>query len=255
MSEYKVIFYTGNYSERQAAANKDNCQLYIEQHLNSILHDDMSTTTDNYIMACVASNASARTQVIGMTYAKNVQLRLEQALVGNFPLARSQDFPGTTRLVRGARGEANIFHAKMPALLLEPMWVSDLTSSKSLLEGTAVKALAKALIDTIEEHFPDGATIGFSIGHKGKASAPHDRGAPICDGVDNPQKLCEADLAEQILTRAATILAIEKPSHMPESSKPFGGVELLKSQPSPPPIDHSKATAELAEALKTIAAN
>lgn len=179
MISYQVIFYKGDYSERQRAANKDRCNLYIEHHFNSSANRDA-----NYCVTIVGSNASRMSKEFGKAYSKRISLTFNCPIGGN---------DGIMVGGFGGRGDGNIRLTNMPAALLEPMFCSNPEQAETIRSSEGQDRLAKVLADTIMDFFPSGATIGFSIGHKYKRSNPNDRGAPVHGGGT------EADCAEKVL--------------------------------------------------------
>lgn len=210
MSKYTVKFYEGEYDARQEAANADDAIVYFEQHLNSKEYDDPASGDDNPIMALVAHNASKRSIEIAAEYVRAVRQRFTRP-----PMFQGGPEPGVYKVPFRGRGDFNLRLTKMPAVLLEPLWISDQLTAEDLLHGTAVRQLAMALVDTVESCFPRGGLIAFSIGHLGKPSAPFDRGAPVTKKVANPFGLAEADLSKLIMQEAARELRIE-----PEPAQP-----------------------------------
>lgn len=175
-----------DYQERQAAANRDLCDLYVEQHFNSSVGESA-----NYTVVVVGSNASARSKVLGRAYANRIANEFGTRLGGQNGL-----------LIGGfnGRGDGNIRHTKMPAVLLEPLFGSNPAQAKIISSPDGQLRLARCLADTIKEFYADDAKIAFSIGHKYKRTNPRDRGAAVVGGAT------EADCAEQVLILAAEML-------------------------------------------------
>ena len=189
MAKFTVKFYKGNYSIRQRSANADRCVLYVEHHFNSV-----ASPAADYTCVVVGSNASTKSRNIGATYAKKV--------AGAFGVK----IGGASGLLVGGydgRGDGNIRSTNMPAVLLEPLFVSNPKQAEIVRSETGRQQLAEILADTIKHFFPDGGLIGFSVGHKYKTSHPDDRGAPVHGGGT------EADFAEDVLIRAEKLLKIQ----------------------------------------------
>ncbi|HCR12059.1 MAG TPA: glucosaminidase domain-containing protein [Solidesulfovibrio sp.] len=191
-SRYKVRFYSGDYLVRQKAANADKCICYVEHHFNS------AGPTANYALVVVAKNASLTTINWGMRYAKAVA-----SLLGTAVFAPASPWPGVAIGGIDGRGNGNLLYAEMPAILLEPLFVSNPKQAAQLKQATWQEALAKILADSICEFFPDGGLVAFSIGHKGKTSNPTDCGAAVHGGG------YECEYAELVLKKAATLLERE----------------------------------------------
>lgn len=183
---YKVKFYKGDYSERQSSANQDGAVAYIEHHFNS-----SELASAGYSVVVVGSNASQTSKNWGIWYASAVA-RAFNTNVG-----------GTRGIVVGGfdgRGDGNIKHTKMPALLLEPLFASNLAHAAIIRSERGQMQLAEILVESIQRFFPDGGLIAFSVGHKYKASKPADRGAELAGGG------VEADYAEMVLLKAQIML-------------------------------------------------
>ncbi|PIU92899.1 MAG: hypothetical protein COZ06_11830 [Armatimonadetes bacterium CG_4_10_14_3_um_filter_66_18] len=178
MARYQVKFYKGDYGERQRAANADAAVCYVEQHFNSV-----GDPSPNYTMVVLSTNASET--------ASNWARRYSGAVAAKFGI-KDQG------IRKGGRGDGNLARAKMPAILLEPFFVSNPQGSQ--WAKTRQQELAEILVGTIREFFPDGGAVAFSVGHKYKRSAPNDRGASAHGGGN------EADLAEAVLLKAQTLL-------------------------------------------------
>ena len=186
---YRVRFYSGDYPVRQKAANADKCICYVEHHFNS------AGPNANYALVVVAKNASLTTIDWGVRYAKAVA-----SLLGTEVFAPASSWPGVAIGGIDGRGNGNLLYAEMPAILLEPLFVSNPKQAAQLKQTTWQAALAKILADSICESFPDGGLVAFSIGHKGKTSNPTDCGAEVHNGG------YECEYAELVLRKAATLL-------------------------------------------------
>jgi len=113
----------------------------------------------------------------------------------------------------------------MPAILLEPCFVSNPTEATMVRSTAGLVALASALVETIKRQFPNGGLIAFSVGHKGKESSPHDMGAAVVGGGT------EAEFAEKVLTLANTMLTGEVPKEPdPVITLPAGDNEFTERE-------------------------
>jgi len=188
---YDVRFYKGNYSWRQKQANRDKCNAYVEHHFNA------ASKTSNYAVVITGYNASETSKKWGRWYANQVGQQFSVPVAGTGGV-----------LVGGfnGRGNGNLKHTNMPAILLEPLFVSNPTHAEWVRSDAGQNKLAKILADSIIEFFPDGSKIGFSIGHKYKSSRPKDRGAAVYGGGT------EADYAEIVMEKAKVILENYDPS-------------------------------------------
>lgn len=189
MAKYTVKFYRGDYYERQMAANKDKAVVYVEQHFNS------ATPTADYSCVVVANNASRTSREFGQLYARRV----------------SEEFGCTVGGVNGiflggfnGRGNANLVHTSMPAVLLEPLFVSNPKRAEQVRSVEGRQTLAEIIAECVRHFFPGGGLVAFSVGHKYKKTNPNDRGAAVHGGGT------EADYAEMVLDRAKELLEAEE---------------------------------------------
>ena len=108
---YTVKFYKGDYLQRQLAANKDKAIAYVEHHFNS-----SASAQANYAVVVVGSNASNTSRNWGRWYAKAVAEQFGTQVAGDQGI-----------LLGGwnGRGDGNVKHTAMPALLLEPLFASN----------------------------------------------------------------------------------------------------------------------------------
>jgi N-acetylmuramoyl-L-alanine amidase len=185
MSDYKVKFYVGDYGERQRQANADKADVYIEQHFNG------GSATADYSMVVVGSNAGRVSKAFGIMYSK-----LVSEAFGTKIGAQNGILPGGFN----GRGDGNIKHTNMPAVLLEPLFATNPERAEQIRSEAGQNALARCIVDCIKHFFPNGGLIGFSIGHKGKRSNPNDRGVALAGGGT------EADYAEIVLKKAEALL-------------------------------------------------
>jgi hypothetical protein len=183
---YKVKFYKGNYTTRQHKANKDEAKAYVEHHFNS-----SSSSTANYAVVVTGSNASRTSKNWGRWYANAVATFFGTKVAGDNGI-----------LVGGwnGRGDGNLKHTAMPAILLEPLFASNPQHAEVIRSESGQTDLARILVESIQRFFPDGGLIAFSVGHKYKKSSPNDRGADLAGGGS------EADYAEKVLKKAAVML-------------------------------------------------
>lgn len=185
MAKYKVNFYKGSYKSRQEQANKDKCVCYVEHHFNS------AAASADYSLTVVAANASETSKKWGKLYTKTITEAFGTKAGGDGGI-----------LVGGykGRGNANLVHTAMPAILVEPMFVSNPGQAKIVKSEQGQQKLAQALVDSIITTFPKGGTVAFSVGHKYKTGGSKDLGAAVHGGG------MEADYAEAVLLKAQTIL-------------------------------------------------
>jgi hypothetical protein len=204
---YKVKFYKGDYLQRQQAANADKAAAYVEHHFNS-----SANPSANYAVVVVGSNASSTSRNWGRWYAKAVAEQFGTKVGGDGGI-----------LVGGwnGRGDGNVKHTNMPAVLLEPLFASHPQQAEAIRSEAGQAALARILAESIRRFIPGGGLIAFSVGHKYKTSSPNDRGAALAGGGT------EADHAELVLQRAARLLTEEAAEPAPRTLRVMQGDRLL----------------------------
>lgn len=203
---YKVKFYKGEYLDRQRAANKDKAVAYVEHHFNS------AGPTANYALVVVGSNASQTSVNWGSWYAKAVAEQFGTQVYRPDGVARGG---------LDGRGDGNVKHTAMPAVLLEPLFVSNPRQADIVRSASGQAALARILAESIRRFFPQGGLIAFSVGHKYKTSRPNDRGAALAGGGT------EAEYAEIVLKQAAALLTEAQPEPQPRMLRVMQGEKLL----------------------------
>lgn len=183
--KYTVKFYQGDYPARQRAANADKAICYIEHHFNAGPPDA------NYTMTVVGTNASRTSKAWAGTYAElcSAEFGLKKAngdgvVIGGY----------------GGRGNGNLIHTAMPAILVEPMFASNPAAAKIIRSDDGQNRLANVLAESIRQIFPGGGRVAFSVGHKYKTSNPRDRGVEVYGGGT------EAQFAEIVLIKAKNLL-------------------------------------------------
>jgi len=206
-ADYSVKYYKGDYMQRQLAANADRAVAYVEHHFNS-----SASPTASYAVVVVGSNASNTSRNWGRWYAKAVAEQFGTKAGGDQGI-----------LVGGweGRGDGNVKHTRMPALLLEPLFASHPQQAEAIRSDAGQAVLARILAESIRRFFPDGGLIAFSVGHKYKSSSPNDRGAALAGGGN------EADHAEKVLLKAARLLAEEAAVATPRMLRVMKGEQLL----------------------------
>jgi len=187
MSNFKVRFFWGDYADRQAAANKAEAVCYIEHHFNS------AGPTASGAEVIVASNASAKSRDWAADYAANAAAKLKISL-------RSPETKGVIVGGYDGRGDGNLRRTSMPAILVEPCFVSNPIEAALVKSDLGQNTLAQVLADSIVKAFPNGGLVAFSVGHKGKESNPADMGASVSGGGT------EAEYAEKVLLKAQALL-------------------------------------------------
>lgn len=204
---YSVRFYRGDYRARQQAANDDNCICYVEHHFNS-----SDSPSARYSVVITGSNASQTSKNWGRWYA--------QAVAREFGLPLGGD-RGIQVGGYDGRGDFNLRHTRMPAILLEPLFASNPQHAEWIRSDAAQNRLAAILSDSIRRFFQDGGPVAFSVGHKYKTANPHDRGAAVYGGGS------EADYAEKVLEKAAEMLGLPDDGQEERRIKVVRGDEIL----------------------------
>jgi hypothetical protein len=211
---YDVRFYKGNYSWRQKQANRDRCAAYVEHHFNAT-----SSTKSGYSVVVVGYNSSETSKRWGRWYANQIGREFRVPVAGRGGI-----------LIGGynGRGNSNVKRTNMPAILLEPLFVSNPQHASWVRSTDGQEKLAKVLADSIIGFFPDGSRIGFSVGHKYKTSRPRDRGAAVHGGG------AEADYAEIVMEKAKHILESYDPAKKAKvqeneaDDKPDNDIRVIK---------------------------
>lgn len=183
---YEVRFYKGNYIERQRQASADKAVAYVEQHFNA-----SASASAGYVVVITGSNASQVSRNWGQWYSQAINREFDVPIGGD---------QGIKVGGYNGRGDGNLKYTSMPAILLEPFFVSNPAHAEIVRSDDGQTRLARVLVDSIERFFPKGGLIAFSVGHKYKRSNPDDRGAAVVGGGT------EADIAEQVLEKAAAML-------------------------------------------------
>ena len=162
-------FHKGDYSERQRRANADQAIAYVEHHFNS-----SSSPAAEYTVVITGSNASQTSRNWGRWYAQAISREFEVPDGGDAGI-----------MVGGysGRGDGNLRHTAMPAILLEPLFASNPRHAEIVRSEDGQMPMARVLVDSIKRFFPDGGLIAFSVGHKYKTSNPNDRGAALVGGA------------------------------------------------------------------------
>lgn len=196
-----------DYKDRQLFANSKKAVLYIEHHFNALEYDKPGTS-DNPSSVLVATNGSQKSRDFAKLYSERVSKQW------GYP-NRGVDIVDSKRA-----GYWNLYYTSMPAVLLEPLYVSDPEQATLAMSEVGQTALAEILAQTIREQFPQGGLIAFSLGHKYRQNPTHkfDRGAPVKGG----NGLGEADIAENVLRLTAELLtAAPKTEEVPKQQERY----------------------------------
>lgn len=229
MANYEVLWVSGDYDERQKQANEAHAVAYVEHHLNALARDQAGVS-DNPALSLIAHNGSATSERWGSDYS-----------------ARAANLLGTVdsgcrRVGYRSRGDYNLRLTNMPAILVEPLFVSEPRQAEFALSDAGQDKLASILVASIQKMFPDGGKVAFSVGHLGKTDNPHDRGAPVVrawrsvldpesgekrrEAVYHDPMVWEADLCEKIMRKAAAKLVKYDPIESVGCKCPYCGKAL-----------------------------
>lgn len=178
---YKAVRLTGDYEAREAEAKRRGCAMVWHQHLNSV-----ADPKPTYALVEVALPTTARELKCAALAAANYAKRLGGGL---------GDGDGVKILKDGARGE-NIIDNTLEAFISEPLFASNPAQAKWVARPENQRALAQDAVDAIKACYPDGSTIGLSIGHIGKKSNPRDRGATVVGTGLTEAAVCTEVIAE-----------------------------------------------------------
>jgi len=216
MVQWIPVVVTGDYDDRQAAANKAGCICYYEQHMNSY-----TTAAPQYGLVQVAHNASATSHAWATDLA-----RRWQATTG-LPTRKRQT-------ANHARGNYNIALTAMPAILGEPGPISHRAFDR-WMEGAGNRArLAADVAASIMVMFPDGGKVALSKGHLGKTSNPRDTGAGDSDPAGSPNDQTEGWFNADVIDRIAVYLAAGSVSGAPQP--PAAPIPAPAPTPAPAPV-------------------
>lgn len=203
-----------DYRARQLYANSQKCHIYIEFHFNAAQYDKPGFE-DNPASCLVADNASPLTQDIAREFALQVSTEF------GYPNR------GMVKLRKGDRGYYNLFYTNMKAILIEPLYVSDVEQAKVALSTEGQKKIARIVNNVVRKFFPDGAKVAFSLGHKCRETSIFDRGAPVVVALTPEgdhilhKTMAEADCAEKVMMFAKAMLedSLEEETLPPSQSE------------------------------------
>lgn len=178
---YEPIIYKGSYKARQIKANRDECSVYIEQHFNGVVNPEV-----NYACVVVGSNASALSIALADKYLHYLNSYLK--------IPRAKENNGIIIGGFNGRGNNNLIHTKMPAILLEPLFITNQIVAKLDCDNY-LYTLATCIIHSIDDVLPYAGKIGLSIGHKYKSIWSTDKGVKGYNGK------YESDYAEKVINQ------------------------------------------------------
>lgn len=199
MSEFKVLRLKGNKYDKQAAANEAGADLYYEQHFNAAPEPGGSKASYPAIVTSInASDASLKwASDLVNRWSKRFGTKLHDWSAGNARVPKGILFGG----YRG-RGNSNLKHTNMPAILGEPMFVSNPRQADFILTEAGKLAIAEELVASIRVMLPDGGTVALSAGHIHNPDRPRDKGA----GVRGYPYTSEGEQAEMVLDLVEDLL-------------------------------------------------
>jgi len=151
---WSVINCRGTLAQRQATANKHGVVCYAECHLNAA-----ATKIVPYSCAIVPSHATPHC----LAWAKHA-----------VKLAAAEFGISNGGVITKGRGTGNISSVRAPALLFEPLFISD--PANFAANGETIDALGRVLAQSIRDYFSPGM-VGLSVGHLYRGNG--DTGAPV----------------------------------------------------------------------------
>lgn len=178
---YKVVRLTGDYEAREAEARRRGCAMVWHQHLNSV-----GDPRPSYALVEIAEPTTQRE----LRCARDAAANYAKLLGGGLGAG-----DGVKVLKDGERGE-NIIDNTLEAYISEPLFASNPAQARWVAVPANQRALARAAVDAIKANYPDGSTIGLSIGHIGKTSSPRDRGAVVVGTGLTEAAVCTGIIAE-----------------------------------------------------------
>ncbi len=155
------VFLTGDYATRvkprQIQAKLEECALTIDFHFNS----------------------NGSTALGGEVYFKDGDEKARAFAKAIIDVLRSLNLPDHGDPLKPASDSraAFILAYHCPAVLLEPLFISNPTQAAWIRDAANLTSLGQGIARAIKANTAEGAKIGLSIGHLGKDSAPDDRGA------------------------------------------------------------------------------
>lgn len=180
------VFLTGDYATRvkprMIQAKSEDCALTIDFHFNS----------------------NGSTAIGSEVYFKDGDSKSKDVAKAVIDVFRSLNLPDHGDPLKPAsEGRAAFILAyKNPAVLLEPLFVSNRTQAAWIMDATNLASLGQGIARAIKANTDEGDKIGLSVGHFGKDSAPDDRGARhVIEGW-------EAEYAKRLAETVARHLAI-----------------------------------------------
>ena len=197
---YNVIFLSGEYADRNRRANELGCALKIDGHLNAT-----GSPTAGYSLCEYNRGEDDQT------------IKFCKDLANLSASATGATASHIRKLNPGDRGHICTAGFNGDGVVWEPGFASNPKQARLFLSAEGKEAMAQALVKAIKMNYPAGVKVAFSVGHKGKPSAPSDRGASL-SGTKG--KVCESDIMEPVLHRAAELLTGDSGSKPKASPKP-----------------------------------
>ena len=183
---FSVLQPRGPVKHRQLLASRLGCICYAEAHLNSF-----SKPVKQHAFVIVARNPHPKTETWASAFLSNVHKTF-----GHQPYG----------LLKGGRGSGCVSWVKwsIPAMLLEPGFISEAEFARILATGEGADAMGKCLADSITATFESGL-VALSIGHAYRGSG--DKGAFVKMREDfDPSYDQEAELCESYVIAATEYL-------------------------------------------------
>lgn len=207
---YSVLRGRGPLYHRQMLGNRVGCVAWAEQHHNALgvakpakdappevwakYHATMAKIRgQSFSMAIVDSTAKCRAESVawGKVYTALCAAEYQQQDRGV--------------VVYGGRGSYNVRFLRCPAILLEPLCISNPKIAASARTGDGIDGTARCLVESIRKHLPGGGLIGLSVGHAHRGKP--DPGAKVHEiDVHDPKFDDETELNEAVIQHAEEML-------------------------------------------------
>lgn len=171
--KYSVIQFRGPVQYRQDQANEHKVACYFEAHLNSMGNMPVADA-----VFAIAAYEFATPWGLDFTRrcAKLLGIRNDGVKVG----------------IKGC-GLVSRVRWPRPGLVLEPGFISNPAFAERLVNGGGIALIGQAIAESIIQCWPDGCTVGCSIGHRYRGTG--DMGA-LAAKMENPEFDQEAEIAE-----------------------------------------------------------
>lgn len=171
---FSVLQPRGPLRHRQELATQLRCVCYAEAHLNSF-----SKPVVQHAFVITSKTPHHLTEVWASRFLENVREAFGHKSYG---------------VLRGGKGSGNVSHVhwRIPAMLLEPGFISEPEFVRILSTGEGLDQMGKCLADSVASTF-DRGLVALSIGHAYRGSGDMGAFAAIREdpAFDQEAELCE----------------------------------------------------------------